>query len=218
MADFSKGSGNSLKDNTVIVVVRDGHEAKDDKGNTKAIYAEAMVDNSGLKKADVQAGKGQANPNLYSKKTEYTDENGEKKTGFEHGIRFSPSQIDAIKQTAGEKNTLEKDGATYYRVKADLMPMTETVKDKDGKPVMGEDGKAKQRMVGVMPNTKTLEPAEGSLTPNRLDKHYANTAKINEVQSAMKAEAKTAKLEASASKSTSAEKSVPEIENEPLPL
>ena len=213
MADFSKASGNSMKGNTVIIAEREGHCAKDENGKVKAVYVEAMVDNSSLKKADIQAGKGQANPNLYSKKTDYTDENGETKSGYDNSIRMSESQVETIKAAAGKDNTLEttdKNGnkVTYYRVKADLMPLMETVKGEDGKPAMGEDGKPQQKMVGTMPNTKTVESAEGKLTQNRLDKHFANTEAINDVRKAAAA-AKSANLSATADKAEVKETAAP---------
>lgn len=221
MADFRKDSGNSTKNVEMIAVVRPGHVAmKQDKetGESKpsAAYVEVMVNNSALKKADVEAGKGQANPNLYSKKTEYTAENGEKKTGYEHGIRMTMGQLEAIEKVGGKNTLTKEDGTKYIPFKADVMGLSETVKDKDGKAVMGDNGKPKQQLVGYMPNTKTLEPTElGTLTQNRLDKHFSNTAKINEVQSAMKAEAKAAKLEASASKSASPKEQIGEMAVEP---
>lgn len=206
MADFRKDSGNSTKNVEMIAVVRPGHVAmRQDKetGESKpsAAYVEVMVNNSALKKADIQAGKGQENPNLYSKKTEYTADNGEKKTGYEHGIRMSMNQLDAIEKVGGKNTLTKEDGTKYIPFKADVMGLSETVKDKDGKPVMGDDGKPKQQLVGYMPNTKTLEPTElGTLTQNRLDKHFANTKALGEVKDAQRAEAKAAKLQAASEK------------------
>lgn len=214
MADFKKDSGNSTKNVEMIAVVRPGHVAtKTNEAGEKtptAAYVEVMVNNSPLKKADIQAGKGQENPNLYSRKTEYKTPEGETKTGYDHGIRMSMKQLEAI-ETAGGKNTLVKeDGTKYIPFKADVMGLSETVKDKEGKPVMGDDGKPKQRLAGYMPNTKTVEPTElGTLTQNRLDKHFANTKAIGEVKDAQREAAKSAKLEAASSKAVSVEKSNP---------
>lgn len=205
MANFKKESGNSTKGVELIAVVRPGRVAtKTDEatGETKttAVYAEVMTNNSNLKKADIQAGKGQENPNLYSKPTEYVKD-GETKKGYDNGIRFSPKQLETI-EAAGGKNTLTtEDGTKYIPFKADVMGLTESVKDKEGKPVMGDDGKPKQQLVGYMPNTKTVEPTElGKLTENKLNKHFENTTAINDVKDAQRAEAKAAKLQAASEK------------------
>ena len=202
MADFSKKSGNSKTDVEMIAVVREGRETKDGK----FVYADVMVNNNAYKKADIEAGKGQSSPNLYSRPSEYTDANGEKKSSYENGIKFAKSQIETI-EAAGGKNTLVKeDGTKYIPFKADIMDLRQTVKDEKGNPVKGEDGKNKTELVGYMPNTKTVKPTElGRLTQNRLDTHFEKTSAINEVQKA-NAEAekvsKNAKLNAEASKAT----------------
>lgn len=205
MADFSKGSGNSIKGVEMIAVVRPNNVAYStdkDKNEKKAAvaYIDVQVNNSALTKADIAAGKGQASPNLYSKPTTYEDkETGETKKGMEHGIRMSMSQLETIKK-AGEGKTLTKeDGTQYIPFKADVMGLKETVKGEDGKPVKDADGKTQTKTVGMMPNTTTVQPTElGKLTQNRLDKHFANTKAINDVQKAQKAADKAAKLEAGA--------------------
>lgn len=218
MADFSRASGNSLKDNTIIVVLR---ENCIDKNNN--YHANVMVDNSSFTNADIKAGKGQADPNLRSRKYESVNEKtGETEIKTAHDIRFTESQIKKMKDVAGDKNTLttkDKNGkdVTFLRLDADLMIKEENAKDLKGQTVMGEDGKPKHSKF-VMPDTTTLRPASGTLTQNRVNKHFANTSKINEVQKSMAAKSKAANLEASASMAPSVEQSVPEIENEPLPL
>lgn len=215
MADFSKGSGNSIKGVEMIAVVRPNNVAyKTDKETGEktaaAAYVDVQVNNSALTKADVAAGKGQAHPNLYTKNTTYTDKDtGETKSGTEHGIRMSMSQLEAIEAAGKGKSLTKEDGTKYIPFKADVMGLKETVKGEDGKPVMDKDGKPQTKNVGMMPNTKTIQPTElGTLTQNRLDKHFANTKAINDVQKAQKDAAKEAKLEAAASMSApTAEKS-----------
>ena len=216
MADFSKASGNSMKGVELIAVVRPGRVAykKDEKGELTnevvANYVDVMVNNSALKKADIQAGKGQEHPNLLNQRKEYTDkESGETKVSFNHEIRLTPNQLTAI-ETAGAGKALDKDGTKYIPFKADVMPLTETVKDADGKVVMNEKGEPKKQMVGFMPNTKTLEPSElGNLTQNRLDKHFANTKALGVVMDEKRAAAKAAK---DAKLSEGAQKASAEVE------
>lgn len=198
MANFTKSSGNSTKDVEQIAVIRPGRETKD--GNFA--YVEVMANNSNLTKADVAAGKGQANPQLYTKKDgTYTAADGSEKPNYEHGIRLSKGQVDAI-EAAGGKNALTKeDGTKYIPFKSDVMGKTEPVKDADGKAVMDKDGKPTSKLVGYMPNTKTIEPSDlGKLTEKRLDKHFSNTAAINDVADAKKAAEKTSEKPAPASK------------------
>lgn len=206
MADFSKGSGNSIKGVEMIAVVRPNNKAYkvDKETNEKtatAAYIDVQVNNSALTKADIAAGKGQASPNLLSKPTTYTDkETGETKKGTEHGIRMSMSQLEAIEKAGEGKTLVKEDGTKYIPFKADVMGLKETVKDENGKAVKDADGKPQTKTVGMMPNTTTIQPTElGKLTQNRLDKHFANTKAINDVQKAQKAAAKEAKLEAGAS-------------------
>ncbi len=214
MADFRKESGNSTEKVELIAVVRPKSVAykKDEQGNrtseVNAHYVDVMVNNSALKKADIQAGKGQAQPELYSQRTEYADDKGETKTGYNNGIRLTPGQLATIEAAGGSKTLIKEDGTLYIPFKADVMPIYETVKgedgkpkprlDKDGKP-MEKDGKPlyERKMVGYMPNTKTVTETElGNLTQNRLDKHYANTTAINEIATARK----NAKMAEAASK------------------
>lgn len=216
MADFSKGSGNSTKGVEMIAVVRPGHVAYgQDKESgekvAKAAYVEVMTNNSQYTKADIAAGKGQANPNLYSKTTNYVDKDGKQQTGYENGIRMSISQLETIEKAGGSKALTKEDGTKYIPFKADVMGLKETVKDKEGNPVKDENGKNKERLVGFMPNTKTVEPSElGNLTEKRLDKHFANTTAISDLakerSEAAKA-SKDAKLQATASEKAPAEAS-----------
>lgn len=201
MADFSKASGNSMKDVELIAVVRPNKTAykKDEAGKPTseplAHYVDVMVNNSGLKKGEIKEGKGQEQPNLYTKSISYTDKNGETQKGFDHGVRFTPGQLDTIKKAGEGKSLTKEDGTMYIPFKADLMPLTETVKGKDGDT---------KKMVGYIPNTKTVEPSDTKLTQNRLDKHFENTKAIGEVKDAERAAAKAskdAKLSADASKS-----------------
>lgn len=206
MANFRNDSGNSRQGVEMIAVVRPGRETE------KSQYVEVMVNNSAVKKADAAKGMGQGDPNLYTKTTTFTDEKtGEKKTGYDHGIRLTKDQFAAIENAGGSKALEKEDGTRYIPFKADVMPLNQTVKDKEGNPVKDENGKNKTQMVGYMPNTKTIEPTElGNLTQNRLDKHFENTKTINEAQKAQKAASKAAKLEATASApsvESSAEKS-----------
>lgn len=199
MADFSKASGNSMKGVELIAVVRPGRVAykKDEKGErtgeVAANYVDIMVNNAGLKKADVQAGKGQEHPNLYNERVTY-DKDGETKTGYKHEIRLAPSQLAAIENVGADKALTKEDGTKYIPFKADVIPMTETVKDENGKAVLDEKGEPKKQMVGYVPNTKTLESTElGNLTQNRLDKHFANTKAIGEVMTEKRAAEKASK-------------------------
>lgn len=208
MADFSKGSGNSTKGVELIAVIRPDRVAyaKDEAGNSTdkiaAQYVDVMVNNSALKKAEIQEGKGQEHPNLLNQRKSYTDKEGNQKTGFKHEIRMSASQVADIEAAGGSK-ILEKDGVKYVPFKADVMPLTETVKDKDGNVVNNEKGEPKKQLIGFMPNTKTIEPTElGNLTQNRLDKHFANTkeiGKVKEQQRSAEKATKEAKLAAEAS-------------------
>lgn len=207
MANFRSDSGNSTKGVEMIAVIRPDRVAykKDENGNrtseVSAQYVDVMVNNSALKKAEVQAGKGQEQPNLYAQKVSYTTEAGEEKQSFKHEIRMSFNQVEAIK-AAGKGKSLEKeDGTLYVPFKADVMGLNETVKDKDGKAVMNEKGEPQKHLVGYMPNTKTIQPTElGNLTQNRLDKHFANTKTLNEVKNAQRAAAKDAKMAETATK------------------
>lgn len=215
MADFRKESGNSTEQVELIAVVRPKSVAykKDEEGKrtseVSAHYVEVMVNNSALKKADIQAGKGQAQPELYSKRNgTYTNADGKTLPNYDNGIRLTPGQLNTIEAAGGSKTLTKEDGTLYIPFKADVMPIYETVKgedgkpkprlDKDGKP-MEKDGKPlyEHKMVGYMPNTKTVTETElGNLTQNRLDKHYANTTAINEVADAKK----NAKMAEAASK------------------
>lgn len=209
MADFSKASGNSREGVEMIAVVRPDRVAykKDEEGKPTsepaAHYVDVMVNNSALKKADVQAGKGEAHPNLLNQKVEYEDKGtGEKKTGYNHEIRLTPGQLETIENAGGSRTLTKEDGTKYIPFKADVMPMTEKVKDEEGKVVKTEDGKDKVRVVGYMPNTKTVTESElGNLTEKRLDKHFDNTKAINEVQAAQAQANKNAALSATAAKS-----------------
>ena len=66
MADFSKASGNSMKDVELIAVVRPNKTAykKDEAGKPTseplAHYVDVMVNNSGLKKGEIKEGKGRS--------------------------------------------------------------------------------------------------------------------------------------------------------------
>ena len=218
MADFSKASGNSTKGVELIAVVRPDRVAykKDESGKPTsepvAHYVDIMVNNSALKKADIQAGKGQERPNLLNQKAAYTDKDGVSKTGYNHEIRFTNSQIASIKAAGESKALTKEDGTMYIPFKADVMPLTETVKDKDGNAIMNDNGKPKMRVAGYMPNTKTIEPTElGNLTQNRLDKHFANTKAIGEVCDEKRAAEKAAK---GAKLSAEAAKAAPEAEAE----
>lgn len=215
MADFSKSSGNSTKGVEMIAVVRPGHVAYGADKETgekvaKAAYVEVMTNNSQFTKADIAAGKGQANPNLYSKTTSY-EKDGKTQKGHENGIRMSMSQLETIEKAGGDKTLTKEDGTKYIPFKADVMGLRETVKDDKGNPVKDKDGKNKEQLVGFMPNTKTVEPTElGRLTEKRLDKHFANTAAINDVakeRSEASKAAKDAKLQATASEKAPAEAS-----------
>lgn len=223
MADFKKENYDPKNPDgkvEMIAVVRPNSAAykKDAEGKPTgepvAHYVDVMTNNSNLKKSEIQAGEGQAHPNLMNQKTEYTDKNtGEKKTGYSHSIRLSPSQLETIENAGGSKS-LEKDGVKYIPFKANVMPVTEKVKDKDGNVVKTDDGKDKTRMVGAMPNTKTVEPSDlGNLTQNRLDKHFANTKAINEVQKAQAETNKNAQLSATA-KETAAKETQSEVQSE----
>lgn len=208
MANFSNASGNSMKGVELIAVIRPGRviPQKDKEGNPTdkvgAQFVDVMVDNSTLTAADIKAGKGQSNPNLYSRAVEYTDKaTGETKKGFDNGIRFSEKQVEAMK-AAGEGKTLTKeDGTMYVPFKADLMYLKETVRDDAGNPVKNDKGETKKRNVGYLPNTDTLAPSElGAITQERLDKHFENTK-------AAKAADKT--VEATAEKAVEAETKKP---------
>lgn len=72
-----------------------------------------------------------------------------------------------------------------------------------------------REMIGYKPKMDTIKPTElGQLTNADITKHFENTKAIHEVKSDYRAKAKAAKLEVSASMAPSAEKSVPELENE----
>ena len=201
MANFKKDSGNSMKGVNQICVVRPGREATNENGKVTAKYVEIMADNSKLTKAEIAAGKGQASPNLYSKRTTYVDKNGETKQGYDNSIRITPSQLDAIEKAGEGKSLVKEDGTKYIPFKSDLMGLNESVKDKDGQAVMNENGKTKTKLVGYMPNTKTLEPSDyGKLTQARLDKHYNNTKAVHAQQAKMAAAEKSASLSATAEK------------------
>ena len=218
MADFSKASGNSTKGVELIAVVRPDRVAykKDENGkpigDPVAQYVDVMVNNSALKKADVQAGKGQEHPNLLNQRKTYTDKSGETKTGYNHEIRFTTGQVESIKKAGEGKMLVKEDGTMYIPFKADVMPLTESVKDKDGNVVTNDKDKPKMKVAGYMPNTKTIEPTElGTLTQNRLDKHFANTKELGKVYDEKRAAEKASK---DAKLSADASKAAPETEAE----
>lgn len=215
MAIFTKESGNSMHGVDMIAVIRPNRVAyqKDKDGKTtdkiSAQFVDVMVDNSTLSADDIKAGKGQANPNLYSRSVSYKDkETGETKTGYNNGIRFAPSQVEAIKNVGKENALTMEDGTMYVPFKADLMYLKENVTDKQGQVVMGEDGKPQRRNVGFLPNTETLTASEnGPLTQERLAKHFENTKAVNAEKDAKNApEAEAQAEEKSAAKKTTAKR------------
>ena len=202
MADFTKASGNSMNGVNMIAVIRPNRviHQKDKAGKETdkiaAQFVDIMVDNSTLSAEDIKVGKGQANPNLYSRAVTYQDKDGNSKQGFNNGIKFSVDQVEAIK-AAGEGNSLTKeDGTIYVPFKADLMYLRENVVDKSGEVVKDEDGKPQKRNVGFLPNTKTLAASDfGQLTQERLDAQFENTKAV-----------KSEKDKAAAGKTNEAEK------------
>lgn len=215
MAIFTKESGNSMRGVDMIAVIRPNRVAyqKDKDGKTtdkiSAQFVDVMVDNSTLSADDIKAGKGQANPNLYSRSVSYKDkETGETKTGYNNGIRFAPSQVEAIKNVGKENALTTEDGTMYVPFKADLMYLKENVTDKQGQVVMGENGKPQKRNVGFLPNTETLTASEnGPLTQERLAKHFENTKAVNAEKDAKKApEAEVQAEEKPAAKKTTAKR------------
>lgn len=181
MANFSKSSSNSMKDVELIAVKRNNNIAFDQNGKPVAYYVDVMVNNA---QADVEKGEGQALPNLYTKQKDYVSKDtGEVKQGYTHGIRFTAGQIDTL-VTAGGSNILSKDdGTQYIPFKADLMPLREKQFDTNGQVIMdpNKPDKPLTKMVGYMPNTKTIKVSDyGPLTEESLKRHFENTKAINE--------------------------------------
>lgn len=206
MADFTKASGNSMKGVELIAVIHNGRtvpkKTKDGKETDEigARFVDVMVDNSTLTADDIKAGKGQSDPNLYSRRVTYTDKTtGEHKTGYDNGIRFSENQVNAIKAAGGNNILTKDDGTMYVPFKADLMNLKITTRDEAGNVIKDEKGAAVKKAVGLMPNTETLAPSErGPLTQERLDAHFENTRAANAVAKASKAAEKPAEKAAEA--------------------
>ena len=195
MADFTKASGNSMKGVELIAVIHNGRtvpkKTKDGKDTNEigARFVDVMVDNSSLTTDDIKAGKGQTDPNLYSRKVTYTDKTtGEPKEGYDNGIRFSENQVDAIKAAGGANILTKEDGTMYVPFKADLMNLKMATRDEAGNVIKDDKGAAVKKTVGLMPNIETLVPSDrGPLTQERLDAHFENTRAANAVAKAAKA-------------------------------
>lgn len=206
MADFTKASGNSMKGVELIAVIHNGRtvpkKTKDGKDTNEigARFVDVMVDNSSLTADDIKAGKGQTDPNLYSRKVTYTDKTtGEPKEGYDNGIRFSENQVDAIKAAGGANILTKEDGTMYVPFKADLMNLKMATRDEAGNVIKDDKGAAVKKTVGLMPNTETLVPSDrGPLTQERLDAHFENTRAANAVAKAAKAAEKPAEKAAEA--------------------
>lgn len=229
IGDFGKRFGNSIYNVELIAVMRPGRFApggynayvEDDNpyraiGNEngrgpkikpEVAFIEVMANNSQLSEADIKAGKGHEFPNLYT--------HVKQGKTYEHSFPVEISQYQDIMEKGGAKAFTEKDGTRYVPFKADIVPYTKPVKDADGKPVMGEDGKPKREMIGYKPNMTTLRSTEfGALTKEDIDKQYSNTSALHKVKSEYRAKAKSAKLNYSSTMSSSIEQSVSEIETE----
>jgi len=124
---------NATKAVDLVACFYDNSVAKKD-GKVAAHYGEVW----GHPGAEIS--EGQTNLALVTQRTE-----ADGKTQFNHSVAFFPGQVEAIKEAAGDNHTplLDKDGVergTIYGVKADLMSVS-----REGK------------VVGFMPNTKTLQ-------------------------------------------------------------
>ncbi|HEU5223074.1 MAG TPA: hypothetical protein VFU07_05260 [Candidatus Lumbricidophila sp.] len=133
---------------------------------------------------DSEIGKNQTNLALLTKSVEFDG-----KPKIDHSTPFSIKQLEQIKAAAGDNVAplLDKDGVrrgTLYGVRADLF----RVLDKD-----------KEKVVGYMPNTKTLQASELSVAD-------VNGVNIRDRIFAAQAEAKAAKAAAAPSKAA------PEVE------
>lgn len=181
MANFSKSSGNSTKDVELIAVKRSNNVAFDQNGKPVAYYVDVMVNNM---QANIEKGEGQALPNLYTKQQEYVSKDtGEVKQGYNHGIRLTAGQMDTIMAVGGNNILSKNDGTQYIPFKADLMPLREKQFDADGKVIMDPNtpDKPLTKMVGYMPNTKTVQASDyGLLTEEGLKQHFDNTKAVNE--------------------------------------
>lgn len=232
--DFGKKSGNPTKDVELIAVVKpgcfspggfnarleddnpyraigcgSGNENKSDKAvKPEVAYVEIMANNGAFSSEDIKSGKGYERPNLHT----CVSEDGKK---YSNSFPIPIKMYQDIMENGGANAYTRKDGTQFVPFRADIVSNSKVKKDDKDQPVVSESGNYEREMIGYKPKMDTVKPTElGQLTNADITKHFENTKAIHEVKSNYRAKAKAAKLEVSASMAPSAEKSVPELENE----
>lgn len=207
MAKFN--SEEDRKGVELIAQFDDKHVVKDKETNeVKGKYAiNIQTANWQYNKADIEAGKGQENPDLSHKGTNQKD----------HTQYLDKDTFEKIKEAGKGKAYTDEQGKTYIPFKADI-DTTKRIPDKnaDGTPhtYTASDGKERQTYTYRQDiKADTIQPSElPKLTEKRVEKQASNTEAIKETAQSAKSEAqaqsKTAKLEATAAKAEES-KSVP---------